>query len=85
MLRKNVLRNFKKKPIRLISTIFMIMLASILYVTLSYMIRGMELNVDQYVRDYNQEHFSFRINRYYLLSEDDLNMIDTTPYPHPPI
>lgn len=74
MLVKNVLNSIKKKPIRLIGISFLVIFASILFVALSYTIKGIEDQLYDYVEEYNQEDFWFDMNP--TLSDQEIGLIN---------
>ncbi|ERJ12493.1 ABC transporter permease [Haloplasma contractile] len=69
MLLKNVLRSIKNKPLRLVGIILLVLMASTLYVSLSYSISSLEQQLDTYVKEQNQEDFTFEMNPYLTTSE----------------
>ncbi len=78
MLVKNVLKGIKHKPFRIIGIISMVLLAGLLYVSLGYTLVVANDSLQNYVKDYNQEDFSFEMNPY--LSTDESSQYGNVQY-----
>lgn len=67
---KNVLRSIRKKPLQLIGISLIVMLASIMYVSFTYALVGIEDIFNKYIEESNLEDFSFTMNPF--ITEEEL-------------